>query len=115
MSAIPFESLKGSTDLSLPFITRSEIIGVNPINHDTLLEFGFIVKTLRIVNNDSSGSIFYRTGASDAVLKEVPPNSDDTIEGWFAIFLITPNSITGNGLLEYDLTRTSEALKDEFK
>lgn len=115
MSAIPFESLKGSTDLSIPFITRSEIIGITPINHDTLLEFGFIVKTLRIVNNSPTSSIFYRTGASDAVLKEVPPNSDDTIDGWFAIFLITPDPIAGDGLLEYDLTRTREALKDELK
>lgn len=115
MSAIPFDLLKGSTDLSLPFISRSEKI--DPLNlkniaHDTLLEFGFLVKNLRIINKSAISSIFYRTQSVDSILKEVPPSSDETIDGWFSIFQIFPDLVDGDGLIEYDLTRTLEALKN---
>ena len=117
MSAIPFDQLKGSKDLSLPFISRPERVGVVPISHDTLIEFGFLVKTLRIINESASSSIRYTINDPvdltnpNLLLKEVPPNSDETIDGWFSIFQIIPDPITGKGSIEMDLTKTIEALK----
>jgi|APSaa5957512535_1039671.scaffolds.fasta_scaffold06084_4 hypothetical protein len=115
MSSIDLGSLKSSKDLDIPFSNDSQAIGVTQINHDTLIEFGMLVKTLRIVNDDNVNNITYKTGSASGLLKTLPPNSEVTIDGWFSVFQIFPNAVTGNGLIEMDLTPTREALKDNLK
>lgn len=115
MSAIDFSSLKSSKDLNIPFLTESELIALLQINHDTLLEFGLLVKSLRIVNDDGVNVLTYRTGSASGTLKTIPPNSEATVDGWFSIFQIFPNAVTGNGLIEMDLTSVKDATKDNLK
>ncbi len=110
MSAIDFNSLKSSKDLEIPFLTNSEDIGTANIGHDTLIEFGMLVKTLRLVN-DSNVGLGYKVGSPSALLKIIPPNSEVTIDGWFSVFQIFPDSVTGKGLIEMDLVPSKVANK----
>ena len=115
MSFIDFPSLKSSKDLDIPFLSDSEIIALVTINHDTLIEQGLLVKSLRLVNDDGTNNLDYRTGSPSGTLKSVPPNSEVTIDGWFSIFQVFPNAVTGQGLIETDLVSSKDAQRDNLK
>lgn len=109
MSAINTGSLKSVSDPLISFITKNENIGTSQIRHDTLLEFAKITKAIKIVNNDVANNITYRTNSPSDVLKTVPPNSDEIVEGWTSYIEINPNAVTGSGSLEIDLVDPKEA------
>jgi len=111
MSAIDTDSLKSASDLNIIFDTRPEIIGITQILHDSLLEFGKLIKITKIVNDDGVNNITYKTKSPSAPLRTVPPNSDETIIEWTAYLEINPDPVTGQGTLEMDLVTPQEAKK----
>ena len=111
MSAIDTDTLKSASDLNIIFDTRPEVIALLQIRHDSLLEFGRLIKTTKIVNEDGLNNITYRTKSPSAPLRTVPPNSDETIEEWTSYLEINPNPVTGDGLLEMDLVLLKDARK----
>ena len=112
MSAINSGGLKSASDPLIPFITIPEVIGLLQIRHDSLLEENMITKVIRIINNDAVNPITYRTQSPSNILRSVPPNSDETLEEWTAYIEINPNAVTGNGILERDLVKSEDAIKN---
>jgi hypothetical protein len=111
MSAINSGAFKSASNPLIPFITRVETIGIAQIRHDALLEFTLNIKSIKIINNDNLNPITYRTQSPSAILKSVPPNSDETLDEWTSYLEINPNAVTGSGILEMDLVTTQDALK----
>ena len=111
MSAINPDELKSAADPLISFITRPETILTVQIRHDALLEFGRIIKSIKIVNNDGVNDITYRTISPSNLLRTVPPNSDETVDEWTSYLEINPDAITGSGSLEMDLVQMKDARK----
>jgi len=111
MSAIDVGSLKSVNDQDIPNEFHQEAIGLLPIKFDTLFRFGKIIQHGRIVNDDAVNPILFQVGSNQAPMQKVPPNSDESFNGWFSKILIFPNVGTGEGLLELDLVNSKDAKK----
>ncbi len=110
MSAIDTSNLKSVNDEKIPFETHQEEIGTDEIKFDTLFRFeSKLIKRGRIVNNDSVNSIKFQIGSASAPVQLVPPNSDETFDGWFSKIIIIPDTSTGDGFLELDLVNSKDA------
>ncbi len=112
MSAIDVSNLKSVFDEFIPNSFHQEEIALAEIKFDTLYRFGKLIQHGRIINKDSVNPITYRAGGPLAPLQEIPPNSDETFDGWFSKIIITPNAVTGSGFLELDLASPEDARKD---
>ena len=118
MSAIDTDTLKSASDLNIIFDTRPEVIALLQIRHDSLLEFGRLIKTTKIVNEDGLNNITYRTKSPSAPLRTVPPNSDETIEGFDfgtntgqALAILGSGASFGQDTGDFELQKAIEAAK----
>lgn len=109
MSAINYENLKSANDDTIPFRNNKELLLKTVIKFDSLLRFGMLLKSVRVVNNDSTGEILVQTGSNQAVPEKIPPNMEQTFEGWFSKLIVTPDPVTGDGLLDYDMSTSKDA------
>lgn len=112
MSSVNPEELKSPSDSTIPFFTRPEAIGVAQIIHDTLNEFGVLIKSIKIVNEDGSNNLTYRTQSPSNVLQTVPPNSEDVLDEWTSFLEINPDGTSGSGMLQMDLVELKNARKN---
>ena len=113
MSSIDIGNLKSVNDESIPSEFHQEEIGIIEIKFDTLFRFGKIIQHGRIINNDAVNPISFRVGSAQGAVQQVPPSSDESFDGWFSKIFITPNAVTGNGLLELDLVSSKDARKND--
>ena len=109
MSAINYEKLKSPNDDTIPFRNEKQDIFQSVVKFDSLFRWGMLIKKARIVNNESVNPILVQTGSIQAVAEKIPPNMEQTFEGWFSKIIITPNVLTGDGLLDYDLSNSKDA------
>lgn len=114
MSSINSSGLKSATDPTISFITRPEVIDKDPIRHDSLLEYGMLIKTLKIVNNDALKPIRYKTQSPSNVYRNVDPLSSEELNEWTSYLEIVPDDTTGTGVLEMDLVQSAEAYQNGF-
>jgi len=105
-------TLKSAADDLIPSQNR-EPIGFTTavLNHDTLLQFGLLGKGFRLINDDSVNVLTYRLHSNRAVARTVPVSSEILVQEWYSILLITPNAVTGNGILEMELVDPLDARK----
>lgn len=111
MSFIDINRLKSNTDQTINSITRVERFSTTVRKFDSLLEYGMIIKTVKIVNNDQTAVVGYRNQSPSSVMREVPISSDETIDEWTSYFEIIPNSNSGSGYIEFELVETREAYR----
>lgn len=111
MSAIISDALKSVSDPLIPFITRPEDFTTVQIRHDSLLEFGKLIRAVKITNNDPLANVTVRTQSPSNVLITVDPSSELIIEGWTSYLEINPNGVSGTGQIEMDLVSSEDAYK----
>lgn len=111
MSAIDSDSLKSASDPLIPFITRIENFTTAPIRHDTLLEFGLLVKSIKITNNDNLATMTIKTMSPSNNSITIDPSTELTLEEWTSFLEVVPNAVTGTGQIEMNLTSSKEARK----
>lgn len=110
MSAIDTSNLKSINDDKIPFEFHQEAIGIIPIKFDTLFRFGAkLILRGRIINDDNINPILLQVGSVQAPIQSIPPNSDESFNGWFSKIIIIPNAVTGKGFLELDLVQSKDA------
>jgi len=110
LSAIDTEFLKSINDQTIPFSFHQEVIGIVPIKFDTLFRFeAKLIQRGRIINDDNVNPILLQVGSVQAPVQSIPPNSDETFDGWFSKIFITPDTVTGKGFLELDLVSSKDA------
>lgn len=111
MSAIDTGSLKSASDPLIPFITRLETVGTAQIRHDSLLEWGLLIKSVKITNNDTLAVLTVRTNSPSNGLISVDPASELVIEEWTSYLELNPNAVSGVGQIEIDLVQSKDARK----
>lgn len=111
MSAIDTDSLKSASDPLLPFITRIENFTTAPLRHDSLLEFGYLIKSVKVTNNDNLATLTLRTISPSNNTITVDPSTELTLDEWTSFIEIVPNAVTGNGQIEMNLVTSKEARK----
>lgn len=112
MSAIDTSNLKSINDQLLEAKFHQEAIGIVPIKFDTLFRFeAKLIQRGRIINDDNVNPILLQVGSIQAPVQSIPPNSDETFDGWFSKIIITPHTVTGKGFLELDLVSSKDARK----
>lgn len=109
MSAINPEELKSASDPNIPFFTFPENFTINQLRHDTLIEFGQIIKSLKIINNDNLAVVTFRTQSPSGLLRTVDPASELSIDEWTSYLEINPNGVSGNGQIELDMVELNNA------
>lgn len=103
MSQVEIRKLKGinNTDLNwdtipFPFTTAIE-------RHDFLTENGSYVRAYRVINEDILNNLTYRQDSRSKQAITLDPASIDNQEGWTSFIEVTPNAVSGQGILEVDL------------
>lgn len=111
MSAIDIDNLKSVFDDKIPSSFHQEAILLVPIKFDSLFRFTKLIQHARIINDDAVNAITLQVGSDQAPVQSIPPNSDETFDGWFSKIIVTPNAVTGAGFLEIDLVDPKDAKK----
>jgi len=109
MSFIDVEKLKSVNDDDIPFENDKIEVFTSVIKFDTLFEYVRIVKKMRVVNNDPTNLLFVQTGSPQSPKEGIPPNSEQTFDGWFSKLIVTPHPVTGAGLIDIDLVNSKNA------
>jgi len=111
LSLVEIRNLKGINDPSLvwdkiifPFTTAVE-------QHDFLTENNSYVRAYRIFNNDVVAALNYRQDNTGNPQIPMDPGDIETQEGWVSFIQITPNGVSGDGILEVDLVPRELAQK----
>lgn len=111
MSLVEIRNLKGINDPSLtwdkiifPFTTAVE-------QHDFLTEFNSYVRSYRILNNDLIAGLVYRQDRIGSPTIPMDPGDIEVQEGWVSFIQVTPNAVSGDGILEVDLVPREIAQK----
>lgn len=110
-NTIPVESLKSPTDPNIPFFAWKEVIGTTPITIDILNKFGCLAKAVIIENDDSTNNISVVTIDPANPVETIPPNTKGEDDSWTSFIQVTPNAVSGSGVLELQLVKLSDAYK----
>lgn len=111
MSYVNKDDLRGILDPTLSFFNTTLAFTTAVLNIDTLAQFGAYIRSYRIVNNDAVNNCQYRTVSTTDLLKNVPPSSAVSEQGWESFVQITPNAGTGTGFIELELVSKKDALR----
>lgn len=103
MSQVEIRKLKGinNTDLNwdtLPFRFTTAVL-----RHDFLTEYNSYVRAYRVINEDLINNLTYRQDQRGKQAITLDPSAVDNQEGWTSFIEITPDAVTGTGILEVDL------------
>ena len=110
MSSFNVSSLRSATDERIPSFLREPENGTTAaIRHDTLIEFGFLGKGARIINNDNTNTLTVRLHSNRGTAQIIPPASELNIEEWFSQIHCEPNAATGNFQLTLELAEPKDA------
>jgi len=111
VSLVEIRKLKGINDPGLtwdkivfPFTTAVE-------QHDFLTEFNSYVRAYRIFNNDLLANLVYRQDRIGNPTIPMNPGDIEVQEGWVSFIQVTPNAVSGDGILEVDLVPREIAQK----
>jgi len=112
VSLPPVSTLKPRQSTELDIDSRlPEDFTTAVVNHFCSMEFGGWAVGAKIINNDSLNEIIYRLHSNRGTPRVVPISSEITINEWFDIITITPDSGTGSGQLELDIVQFRNARK----
>jgi len=103
MSQVEIRKLKGINDTNLNWDTVPFAFTTAIERHDFLTENGSYVRAYRVINEDSLNSLTYRQDSRSKQEITLDPASIDNQEGWTSFIEVTPNAVSGQGILEVDL------------
>jgi len=114
MSKVETGLLKGVLDPKLKWDTLPFNFTTAVERHDFLTENNSYVRSFRVVNRDAINSLTYRYVSRTSPLITLAPGESDEQLGWYSFIEVTPDPVTGDGLLEVDLcTRENAQIKLE--
>lgn len=108
---IPVESLKSPTDPNLPFYSFKQVISTSEIKMDIFNQFGAYAKAVIITNLDKNNNISVILNEPNAPSEIIPPSTKGESDVWANFIDLTPDAVTGNGVLELWLVRPEDARK----
>jgi hypothetical protein len=111
MSQVNYESLKSPRDQNIPFLSRKFQFTTSQLLFDTLLQFGMLIKSYRIVNNVGINNLTFRNKSLSNVLETIEPNTEALDDDWSSFFEINPNAATGSGSVEFELVQPKDAYR----
>jgi len=103
MSQVEITNLKGINDTTLSWDTIAFPFTTAVLLHDFLQEYQSYVRAFRVINEDVVGTLTYRQGSRTKQAITLDPSSIDNQEGWTSLIEVTPDGVTGQGVLEVDL------------
>jgi len=107
------QRLKPASSLELLKESREpEDFTTAAVRHFCSMEFGGWSPGAKITNDDALNTIIVRLHSDRGRARIVPINSELTINEWFDIIHITPDSGTGTGQLELDIVPFKEAFRE---
>jgi hypothetical protein len=109
VNTIPVSDLKSATDPNLSYYPFKMAIGTARIQKDILNEFGCMCKTVIITNNDLNNGITVITVDPNSPPETIPPNTKGEQDQWTSYIDVTPNAVSGKGILELWLVKLSDA------
>lgn len=115
MSSVNPNLLVSPSNNSVPFIGTPFVIGTAQLIIDTILQFGMLIKSVRITNIDATNTLTYRTQSRSGILKIIPVSSFDLFDEWGSFLEINPNAVTGDALVEIDMALQQDALQERPK
>lgn len=105
--------LKPASSDDLRKISREpEDFSTSNVNHFCSMQFRGWGVGAKIINNDSQNVCGYRLHSNRGTLRIVPISSEITINEWFDLIFIEPDSGSGSGQLEIDVVGFEDAKKD---
>lgn len=111
LSVVPIESLKSPIDPNLPFYSFKQKIGTAPIIIDIYNQFGCLAKAIIITNDDSTNTISAVNVDPNNPVEIIPASSKGEDDSWTTFISVTPNAVSGAGLLEIQLVKIEDARK----
>ena len=111
MSSINPDELKSPRDLTIPFSTTPQNFTTVQVRIDSLIQFGKLIKSIRIENNDTTNNLTWRSQSPSNLLKILGPSAIDEVDEWTSYLEINGNAVTGTGQLEMDLVDLQDAKK----
>lgn len=103
MSYVNIALLKGINDPTLKWDTIPIPFTTAVLTRDFVAENLAYVRGFRVINNDAGANLLYRYDTPNKQQITLPPASEDSQEGWTSFIQITPNAVSGTGILEVDL------------
>jgi len=103
MSQVQIAKLKGINNADLNWDTIPFPFTTAILLHDFLQEYNSYVRAYRVINEDGVNLLTYRQDSRTKQSITLDPASIDNQEGWTSLIEVTPNSVTGRGVLEVDL------------
>lgn len=114
MSQVEIRKLKGINDTDLNWDTLPFAFTTAVIRHDFLTEYNSYVRAYRVINEDGLAVLTYRQDQRGKQAITLDPSSIDNQEGWTSFIEVTPNAVSGQGILEVDLVPRELAEKKKF-
>lgn len=106
---IPVESLKSPTDPNLPFYSFKQAFTTAPVIIDIFNQFGCYAKAVIITNNDKNGNVSVIQNEVSNPTEIIPPSTKGESDAWCNFISLTPNAVSGSGILELWLVKTEDA------
>jgi len=103
VSQVEIRKLKGINNTDLNWDTLPFPFTLTVLRHDFLTEYNSYVRGYRVINEDIVASLTYRQDQLNKQAITLEPSSMDNQEGWTSFIEVTPNAVTGQGILEVDL------------
>ena len=111
MSLVEIRKLKGINDTTLTWDTLPFPFTTAVLLHDFLQEYNSYVRAFRVINEDVVNALTYRQDSRTKQAITLDPASIDNQEGWTSLIEITPDGVTGQGVLEVDLVPRDIAVR----
>jgi len=111
LSLVEIRNLKGINDTSLTWDKIIFAFTTAVERHDFLTEFNSYVRSYRILNNDLVAGLVYVQDRIGNTPIPMDPGDIEVQEGWVSFIQVTPNAVSGDGILEVDLVPREIAQK----
>ena len=109
LAGVNLSVLKGIDDQSLKGVTLTFSFSTAIFNLDALSQYNSYVRSFRVTNLDTLAELTYVFDEVRAVPIPVPILTDDSQKGWTSLIQVTPDGVTGNGLIEVELVKRENA------
>jgi hypothetical protein len=109
MSLVNFEELKSPRDPNIPFLTRVVNFTTAQLTLDSLQQFGRLIKSFRVANEDVVNTLTIRTKSPSGIAQIIEAATEAANDDWTSFLQITPNGVTGSGLIELELVDPKDA------
>lgn len=110
MSFVDYGKLKSPSDPKIPFLEEPISFTTTTILLDSLQKYGKLIKSYRVVNNDSTNSLIIKTKSpKSAVTETLEPSTEGVDDAWTSFFSVIPNAVTGTGTIFLQLVDVKDA------